>query len=91
MGGDMEKSTLKPSYNDAYYVAFRDISEYIRNEYKEIINRSDIIWYHWIVTPSFMKNAETRRLNAELGIKNINYFGNKNGIRKNHSKQKRDV
>ena len=60
-------------------IALKDISNWlaeqnvqIRDEHKDV----------WVVTPSIMYNKEQKKLNAELGVNRINYYGNTNGKRK---------
>ena len=71
-------------------MAFRDISIYIKetytsNEIKTYVGSATVDV--WVVTPERIMTKETRKLNKQLGISNLNYYGNKNGVKKlNNSK-----
>lgn len=55
--------------------ALEDISDEMRkNNIKKRVKNED----SYFVSSMNIDTKENRRLNAELGIKNINYFGNKN-------------
>ena len=62
----------------AALTAFKDISEDIKSEYKSIFTGTGIDLDVWVFTPSHMLSKKTRALNKQLGIKNLNYHGNKN-------------
>jgi len=65
--------------NKTYPVALKDMSDYL-SEYNvnSICKNRDV----WTVTPSRMYNKETRKLNADLGVSKVNYYGNTNGKKK---------
>ena len=63
----------------AALTAFKDISEDIKSEYKSTFSGSATDKDVWVFTPSHMLTKKTRELNKQLGIKNVNYFRNKNG------------
>lgn len=68
----------KKKYLSAYQSAFADISKELRNEYDQFYtmvnnHESEV----WVVSPQHMNNKETRRLNRELGISNVNKNWNK--------------
>tara|TARA_B110000902_G_C14095796_1_gene508709 strand:+ start:311 stop:547 length:237 start_codon:yes stop_codon:yes gene_type:complete len=67
------------------FVAFRDISEHIREKASSPIGFENDVWQS---TPRKMNNKETRRLNKLLGISNVNYYNNKNNNNNNHTQQK---
>ena len=59
-----------------HLIALKDISNYIEENFGQTgVGGADM----WIVTPYMMYNKQQRRLNAELGINKINYYGNSNG------------
>lgn len=60
----------------AHEVALKDISEYLTDQKVRSRNKYGDVW---IITPYRMFNKETRRLNDELNINKINYYGNTNG------------
>ena len=65
------------SIKTAARLAMKDISNYLKtNEFKIVDECFDV----WVVTPTFMDTKETRLLNKKLGLRNINNFGNKNGL-----------
>ena len=49
---------------------------------RNVIKIVDENFDFWHVTPYRMNNKKITRLNALLGINKINYFGNKNGVKK---------
>ncbi len=53
------------------FVAFRDISEHIREKASSPIGFGYDVWQS---TPIKMNNKETRHLNKLLGISNVNYY-----------------
>ena len=57
-----------------WQIAFRDISEYLHNQNLQIFDEKGDVW---VVTPSRVINKEARRLNKELGLDKINYYGEK--------------
>ena len=60
-------------------MAFRDITNYIKETYtsKEMRTYIDnLIVDVWVVTPAHLETKETRRLNKQLGISDVNYYGN---------------
>ena len=59
-----DKVKSRPSY-----IALRDIAEELKKVYGNICGGDNDIW---IVTPSYINNKETRRLNAELGLRSVN-------------------
>jgi len=64
----------------AHLIALKDISNYIEENFGKIgHNGADV----WVVTPSIMFNKQQRKLNAELGVNTINYYGNSNGKKNN--------
>jgi len=60
------------------FVAFKDISEHIREKAKTPLGFENDVWQS---TPSQMNNKKTRSLNKLLGISNVNYYNNTNGIK----------
>ena len=68
--------------NNAARVAFRDISQHLRELYKDIVAEKGESFEVWVVTPEkHLNNKDTRRLNRELGVSRVNYLGNKNKIK----------
>jgi len=70
------------SFERASRIAFVDISEYLKENYDNIVvnlenNEKEV----WVVTPELINSKLSRRLNKELGINKINYYGNKNRTR----------
>lgn len=57
-------------------IALKDMVQHQREEGIEVVHRDADIW---VVTPYSMDAKKQTRLNAELGISNVNYFGNTNG------------
>lgn len=60
-------------------IALKDISNYLS---EQNLNKKDDQGDIWVVTPNVLYNKETRKLNAELGVSKVNYFGNNNGKKK---------
>jgi len=60
----------------AALMAFKDMYECIKENNIQVTDRHGDTW---VVTPAHLMTKETRRLNAELGINKLNYYGNKNG------------
>ena len=72
---------MKPTRLTARRCAFKDISEYLGHSF---VLRKDFIDI-WYVTPYFMsKDKDIKRLNRQLGVHNINHFGNTNGKKNNN-------
>ena len=61
--------------NQVCFIALKDISNYISEQNVKVMDEHGDVW---IVTPNRMFNKQTRKLNAELGINKINYYGNTN-------------
>ena len=59
-------------------VALKDISQYLSEQNVQIMDEHGDVW---VVTPTRMYNKHTRKLNAELGVNKVNYYGNTNGRR----------
>ena len=75
-------NTIKyDSRNNASRVAFRDISQNLREIYKDVVAERGESFEEWVVTPEFFNNKDTRRLNRELGVSKVNYLGNRNKIK----------
>ena len=53
-------------------IAFYDISKYLRGIGGKITGKGNNVDI-WVVNPTILNTKEVRRLNKELGIKNINY------------------
>lgn len=70
-----EKVKSRPAY-----IALRDIAEELKKVYGTICRGDNDIW---IVTPSYINNKETRRLNAELGLRSVN----RNSLNMNRQKK----
>lgn len=69
-------------------IALKDMREYLKNNFPNPVTYTkDGELEVWAVFPSSVYNKETRQLNRQLGITNINYFGNKNGRFKGKSKK----
>lgn len=62
-------------------IALKDISKYLIEQNIPIRDKNGDTW---VVTPTRMYNKDSRKLNAELGINKIHYYGNTNG--KNNKK-----
>ena len=75
------KKTMKKS---THRVALSDISQYLTEQNVRII---DEYGDGWVVTPARMYNKHTRKLNAELGVNKVNYYGNTNGSRSGFSNE----
>lgn len=58
--------------NNSHYVALRDISEHIKNSDELVYSGNGSQRDIWVVTPAILDTKETRRLNAELGLRSIN-------------------
>ncbi len=70
--------------NTSHYVAMRDISEDIKNSNQLIYSGNGSQRDIWVVTPAILDSKETRKLNAELGLRSINRNKeNMSRIRKN--------
>lgn len=70
------KAKIKTKVNcigqdSASRIAMRDISEYLKTLPVPITDCNDDVW---IVTPTMLFNKETRRLNRELGLRNVNNY-----------------
>ena len=64
--------------NNAARSAFKDISKYLAETYPDYNN----VWDRWYVSPNMLDTSENRRLNAILGIRNVNFYNNKNRLKK---------
>ena len=60
------------------WIAFKDISNYLDEKNKKPQNGGGDVWQ---TTPVKMNNKKTRSLNKLLGISNVNYYNNTNGIK----------
>jgi hypothetical protein len=70
--------------NTSHYVAMRDISEDIKNSNQLIYSGNGSQRDIWVVTPAILDSKETRKLNAQLGLRSINRTKeNMSRIRKN--------
>jgi hypothetical protein len=62
--------------NSARITALKDISNEIKSkDLMEMTNYTigDVVFYEiWTVTPTYLDNKETRRLNRELGLWSVN-------------------
>ena len=58
-----------------YYSAIKDICNYLKDFGINTNNTSGDAWH---VAPWKIYNKQSRRLNKELGIRGLNYMGNKN-------------
>jgi hypothetical protein len=80
----MKKSVLKSKADETVSrIAFKDMTKYLESGNCGINlrdNHGDI----WIVTPEWLSNKETRRLNEELGINKINKCWSQRGNNGNH-------
>lgn len=65
-----------------YRLAMKDISNYLKENYFVRDEYQDV----WFVTPSFMMNKESRKLNKKLGLHKINMHGKKMNRFKNNKK-----
>lgn len=66
----LETNKMKDKYyhRAVMVLAFKDITEYLKSQNISCPRNGDI----WAVTPYYMNNKKTRRLNAELGLGGIN-------------------
>jgi len=64
-------------------IAFKDISNYIKENNIKVIGKNKDVWF---VTPSKLDTKRQRFLNRQLGISEVNYFKNKNNINLTPSK-----
>tara|TARA_R110001632_G_scaffold1171_4_gene4727 strand:- start:796 stop:1014 length:219 start_codon:yes stop_codon:yes gene_type:complete len=65
--------------NSVMSIAFRDISNYLRQKNKMPQGFGNDIWQS---TPIKMNNKKTRYLNKLLGINKINYYNNYKNLTK---------
>lgn len=68
---------MRKNINSVREIALSDISQYVKKNKIVIIKSGDI----WGVSANALDTKETRRLNEELGLDTVNYFGNKNGCK----------
>lgn len=66
---------------NAMLTALKDITEYIRNNYVSHKMGKGHEMDVWVVTPKMLLSKEVRNLNRLLGLRKVNYFGNKNGCK----------
>ena len=66
-----------------YRIAMKDISNYLKENYFVRDEYQDV----WFVTPSFMMNKESRKLNKKLGLHKINKYGQKMNKFNNNKKK----
>lgn len=68
-------------------IAFKDISEYISEQDVQVKDENGDVW---VVTPHRIYNKETKKMNAELGVNKVNYYGNTNNKRRWASNKKQN-
>jgi|694.fasta_scaffold56089_9 hypothetical protein len=66
-----------------YRIAMKDISNYLKENYFVRDEYQDV----WFVTPYYMMNKESRKLNKKLGLHKINKYGQKMNKFNNNKKK----